>query len=179
MIKKCEICHSPFRTYPSRIALGKGKFCSKKCCFESLKGRISPFKGTKLSKEQKSKLNMKGLGLGRGWNKGIKTGVHHDKQFKKDHKPWNKHKKGFGTWSKWNPSDDSNPAWKGDLVKYGALHDWIRRKLGKPLRCTSCDKVSSNVRMFHWHNISGDYLRELSDWIRVCAKCHKYLHKNL
>lgn len=179
MIKNCKVCNKKYITYYSRIKIGKGKYCSKKCCFESLKGRLSHLKGVKLNEKRKAKLNMKGLELGRGWNKGIKTGVHHDKQFKKGNKPWNKNMKGFGTWKKWNPKDDVNPAWKGDLVKYGGLHDWIRSKLGAPLECTICEKKSGGSRMFHWHNISGDYLRDLSDWIRVCAKCHKRLHKKL
>jgi len=31
--------------------------------------------------------------------------------------------------------------------------------------------------MIHWHNISGEYKRDVSDWIRLCAKCHKKEHK--
>ena len=31
MIKQCEICKSNFVTYPSRIKIGGGRFCSHKC----------------------------------------------------------------------------------------------------------------------------------------------------
>ena len=31
MIKQCEICSKDFKTYPSLIKIGKGKYCSRKC----------------------------------------------------------------------------------------------------------------------------------------------------
>lgn len=31
MIKQCLICHKDFLTYPSKIKIGRGKYCSKKC----------------------------------------------------------------------------------------------------------------------------------------------------
>ncbi len=31
MIKECLVCKKQFSTYPSKIKLGRGKFCSKKC----------------------------------------------------------------------------------------------------------------------------------------------------
>lgn len=32
MIKKCLVCGKEFKTYLSKIKLGKGKYCSKECC---------------------------------------------------------------------------------------------------------------------------------------------------
>lgn len=32
MIKKCLVCKKEFKTYPSKIKLGRGKYCSKECC---------------------------------------------------------------------------------------------------------------------------------------------------
>jgi hypothetical protein len=26
----------------------------------------------------------------------------------------------------------------------------------------------------HWSNKSGKYLRDISDWRRLCVKCHKF-----
>jgi hypothetical protein len=34
MNKSCLVCGNDFVTYKSKIALGKGKYCSKKCCLE-------------------------------------------------------------------------------------------------------------------------------------------------
>lgn len=32
MIKNCSVCGQEFVTYPSKIKLGRGKYCSKECC---------------------------------------------------------------------------------------------------------------------------------------------------
>lgn len=34
MIKECKVCGSEFITYPSKIKLGRGKYCSKECCLK-------------------------------------------------------------------------------------------------------------------------------------------------
>lgn len=31
MIKHCLVCEKEFRTYPSKIKIGRGKYCSKQC----------------------------------------------------------------------------------------------------------------------------------------------------
>ena len=62
--------------------------------------------------------------------------------------------------------------WKGDRVGYDALHSWLYRKLGSPNICEHCKKIELNSRKIHWANKSGKYRRELSDWLRLCAKCH-------
>lgn len=68
--------------------------------------------------------------------------------------------------------------WKGKMVKYRALHHWVSRWLGKPNKCSECGIVGYG-RKIHWANKSGIYKRELSDWIRLCSKCHgEYDRKN-
>ena len=32
MIRNCQVCNKEFRTYPSKIKIGRGKYCSKECC---------------------------------------------------------------------------------------------------------------------------------------------------
>lgn len=32
MIKHCAVCNKSFKTYPSKVKAGKGKYCSKECC---------------------------------------------------------------------------------------------------------------------------------------------------
>ncbi len=34
MNKRCEVCNKEFKTYPSKIKLGRGKYCSKECCLK-------------------------------------------------------------------------------------------------------------------------------------------------
>lgn len=69
-------------------------------------------------------------------------------------------------------ADEKHPLWKGDSVSYSPLHSWVSRKLGKPKECSDCGFASDNGRQFHWANISGQYLRDLEDWERLCARCH-------
>ncbi len=67
--------------------------------------------------------------------------------------------------------------WKGDDVGYSALHDWVARQLGKPRECEHCK--SKTKKVYHWANKSGDYKRDINDWIRLCVSCHsKYDREN-
>lgn len=64
----------------------------------------------------------------------------------------------------------SNPSWKGKGVGYGGLHAWISRRLGKPAHCVLCETTQGK---FEWANKSGQYLRDLGDWLRLCISCHR------
>lgn len=63
-----------------------------------------------------------------------------------------------------------SPNWKGDDVGYAALHNWVERRLGKPSKCNQCG--TEDAACFDWANKSGKYLRDLSDWERLCRSCH-------
>ncbi len=69
------------------------------------------------------------------------------------------------------------PHWKGDKAKpasvYSRVHRWMERQKGKPLKCENCNKEAKNTRQAHWANISGEYLYDVTDWIRLCPRCHK------
>lgn len=67
---------------------------------------------------------------------------------------------------------EKNVKWKGNAVGYDALHDWVKRKLGRPMQCSKCGKTGDNPHMFQWANINGKYRRDIRDWVRLCAKCH-------
>lgn len=66
----------------------------------------------------------------------------------------------------------NNHNWKGDEVSYRSLHKWVQTYLGKPDKCDDCGKSGLKGRQIHWANKSGEYKRKLSDWIRLCIKCH-------
>ena len=68
--------------------------------------------------------------------------------------------------------------WKGDDVGYRALHRWVENHLGKPTKCEHCPKDNLSGHYIHWANISGEYKRDASDWIRLCALCHKKYDRN-
>lgn len=67
-------------------------------------------------------------------------------------------------------ADEKHHFWKGDAVGYHSLHDWIKRKLGTPNTCVLCGDI--NAKKYCWANKSGEYKRELSDWLRLCYVCH-------
>ena len=64
-----------------------------------------------------------------------------------------------------------NANWKGNKVGYGALHDWVVLRLGKPQICEKCGTIKA--KKYEWANISGNYKREIIDWKRLCTSCHR------
>ena len=85
--------------------------------------------------------------------------------------PWNKGKK--------SPQNTGSKhyKWKGDKVKYRSLHQFIESKLGIPSTCEHCKKTelhnTTKHRPVDWANKSGEYKRDLDDWMRLCRKCHR------
>lgn len=67
--------------------------------------------------------------------------------------------------------NEGNPRWKGESASYAAIHAWVTRYLGKPKYCVFCGKQDI-ISRYHWANKSGEYKRDLSDWIRLCIPCH-------
>ena len=66
--------------------------------------------------------------------------------------------------------DSDSPNWKGSEVGNGGLHDWVRKKKGTPSKCEHCGRT--DAKRYDWSNISHKYKRDLSDWQRLCRKCH-------
>lgn len=67
--------------------------------------------------------------------------------------------------------DEKSSHWKGNSVGYSGIHKWIKRKLGKPNKCDRCG-IENAVSGYDWANVSGQYKRDITDWIRLCKKCH-------
>src|SRR3990167_2318071 len=106
------------------------------------------------------------------WNKGKKGtyNLQHTGSFKKGHEAWNK---GIS-----HMIDEKHQMWKGEKVKYRGLHMWVVSKLGQPDTCQNCLKAGLFGQKIHWANKSRKYLRELSDWLRLCTKCHFEYDRN-
>lgn len=64
----------------------------------------------------------------------------------------------------------------GGANSYREIHKWIEEQLGKPETCSKCGKIGYG-KQIHWANLSGEYKKEISDWVRVCAKCHYEMDK--
>ena len=58
----------------------------------------------------------------------------------------------------------------GKSSGYAAIHAWVRRYYGKAYRCEWCEEPSSR---FEWANVSGDYWRDIDDWLQLCTSCHR------
>lgn len=104
------------------------------------------------------------------WCKGksiqLNTGRTH---FKKGVLPWITGK----TWTeemrkKLSGKNSSN--WKGKKVGYFGVHSWIRKKRGCPKKCESCGTLEA--KKYEWANKDHKYRRNLSDWFRLCTRCH-------
>jgi len=63
---------------------------------------------------------------------------------------------------------ENNWCWKGDKVRYSAVHTWIRKLLPETYVCVRCNKKGKTDLA----NKSGKYKRDVSDWERLCRKCH-------
>jgi len=67
---------------------------------------------------------------------------------------------------------EKNGMWKGDKVKYRALHAWIKRNKPKPRFCEKCGKKTKKLELA---NISGKYKRDIQDYNWLCINCHRQL----
>lgn len=65
-------------------------------------------------------------------------------------------------------SGPSHPQWKGQKVKYGSLHDYVRYHKGSPQRCVDCAATEN----LEWSNIDGWYTRDLDMYVARCRRCH-------
>ena len=63
---------------------------------------------------------------------------------------------------------NKNPMWKGDNVRYDALHEWIRNRKPKPEFCENCGVKPP----YDLANISGRYKRDVNDFEWLCRSCH-------
>lgn len=88
--------------------------------------------------------------------------------------PWNKGLKGIHlsveTEFKMGRLDSKHPEWKGDKASYHAIHAWVRRWKGIPVKCSKCGL--DNPNKLHWANKDHSYKRRLNDYISLCRRCH-------
>lgn len=59
------------------------------------------------------------------------------------------------------PSGENSWAWKGKKVGKDALHDWVIKNLGRPMKCEHCKSVKE--KKYEWANKSQKYKRDLKD----------------
>lgn len=107
--------------------------------------------------------------------------------FKKGRVPWHKGTKGLiKSWSKGTKgilkpnktsfkkgdiriSGPNNNHWKGEEVGYYALHYWIYRNWGNPIKCEICGRTTK----LEWASKTFLYTRNKKDWWTLCVWCHR------
>jgi len=152
-LKLCRICDKKFSVYSSEIKKGNGKFCSVACYRKSQFGR-------KLSKITKSKISESRMGE-KNWAK----------------RPEVREK--IRKFMLGRLINEKHFAWKDKKVSYSGLHKWVQRKLGRPNQCEYCGEIILSPYQIHWANKSHKYLRDLTDWIRLCVPCHRKYDANI
>jgi len=70
----------------------------------------------------------------------------------------------------------NNPNWKGSKAGYKCIHDWVRKRKKKPKACQKCGRVQDYLELA---NISGEYKRDINDYIYLCVRCHKKMDGTL
>ena len=148
--EKCSQCGKEFEDYVSNKRSG---FCSLPCYWEARKNNPKYggyWTGKERKEETKRKISETKTGTPSG-RKGIPGKL----------------------------QNENHPSWKGEEVSYSGLHYWVSRKLGKPDTCEHCGKDGLKGKYIHWANKSREYKRDLEDWLRLCAKCHKKYDKSL
>ncbi len=61
-----------------------------------------------------------------------------------------------------------NPKAQKSTVTYSGIHEWAKRYIER----TVCAHCGARNRMLHTANISGEYKRDLVDWVVLCVPCH-------
>ena len=61
--------------------------------------------------------------------------------------------------------------WGGESVGYSGVHKWVYKQMGQPSICDECHRTDQPK--YEWANISREYKRDLTDWRRLCKKCHQ------
>ena len=78
--------------------------------------------------------------------------------------------KGNREWMKGRNGISAN-AWKGEKAGYHAIHIWLNKFHKKSDSCQQCGtKIFSRLE---WANLSGEYKREIEDYMAMCPRCHR------
>lgn len=60
------------------------------------------------------------------------------------------------------------PMWETNTSEYKMIHTWVRKNKKIPLKCEICKKE----KRLYAANISGKYLKDITDYEYLCQKCH-------
>jgi len=69
-------------------------------------------------------------------------------------------------------SGENNPQWKGDEASVKALHFWVYARKTRLGFCERCGRTPLSG-WTDFANISGEYRRDIDDYIELCRSCHR------
>lgn len=138
----CVKCGGLFKVPPSTFKKGTVKYCSRKCHYDATRGV--------------SFINAGSFKNGHVMTKEIREKISTTMTGQKI---------GFAIHPRigemqWN--------WKGSNVGMTALHDWVKLHKQKSECCQQCGKKAD----LDCANISGQYFRDVDDYIWLCKSCH-------
>ncbi len=163
MIVKCQYCGKEFKTKPSRIIDGRGKYCSKECKLQSpdYRKKISEtLKGNRLSEETKKKIAEanKGKHLSKETRKKMSEALKGEKSYR----------------------------WKGGLtpenkvIRHSMEYRFWRREVFKrdDYTCQKCGVRGGFIRAHHIESFDNnpDKRTLLENGVTLCKECHRNFH---
>lgn len=142
---------------------------AKECCVSSTT-ILSWMRKHKISRRDISE-SLKGRVFDKKWKENIsksKRGKNHPNYGKK-HSEITKKRMSFSL------SNEKNPAWKGNNAGYKAIHLWVQKNKLKSEVCEICGKRKNHLELA---NKSGEYKRDINDFMWLCKPCHINFDKN-
>jgi hypothetical protein len=202
-LKKCEFCGEifdrPFRSGSNfKISWGnyyERRFCSLKCkgAWSSLnlvKENNPNYRGGKskcidCGKELSQRYSFRNTNRCKEcWNKHISIPENHpnwkggikNKCIDCGKEIYHGQKRCFECYHKTHTGKNS-PVYKEKPTNYAHLHIVVKREKGEPTKCEHCGKPtfkrSNGSCGIELANKTGKYLRDVSDWIYLCHRCHR------
>lgn len=66
---------------------------------------------------------------------------------------------------------EKSPEWKGEKAGYFAKHIWLCKYFDKKGVCSHYR--TKTAKKYEWANISGEYRRNIDDYVELCTSCHR------
>jgi hypothetical protein len=163
VVVKCNVCGKEFKTSLARIKIGRGKYCSRKCMFQSSdyrKNSSESHKGNYLSEEAKRKIGE------------ANRGNHHTEEVKKQISESLKGEKSY--------------RWKGgvtpenEVIRHSMEYRFWRREVFKrdDYTCQKCGVRGGVIRAHHIESFDNnpDKRTLLENGVTLCKECHRNFH---
>lgn len=169
----CKQCEKNKRRTP------RSEYCNK--CIKERK-RLSDKRYRQENKEQIKKQKKRAYHSGKTYKCAYCGGNFVRKVYGETPKYCNR--KCFELHSRETRMGENNPAWKGGDYVYDVIHREVKKAKGKAKRCMNREEkildfeCSKKSKKFEWANISGEYKRDVNDFMSLCVYCHRVYDGN-